>query len=161
MQTTPIQAQASALLRRARIGIAYAAERRHAHGFQFWQGYASAAADLLDGKSARMAARDAELADQPQTRHEAAGAALSESAKDLTMAQVRQILAAQRAEVATDAVAHADVCAGEILKHDMVAGIDGDDEHAPARVRMGDGSGAHGCCSAIEEKAIVAQGGAA
>lgn len=160
MSAPTMQEQAAALLRRARVGIAFAAACDNEHGFQFWQGYAEAAADMLSGKTVAMAQRDAELADQPQTRHEAAGAALPESTKNLTMAQVRQILATQCAKVAPDSVANVDVCAGEVLEHSVVAGVNGN-EHAPARVHVGDGSGAHGCCSAIEEKAIVAQGGTA
>lgn len=155
--TYSTQAQAAALRRRARIGIAFAAACNNQAGFDFWQGYAAAASDLLDGKSADMARRDAGLANQPQTRHEAAGAALPKSTKNLTLAQVRQILATQRAEVAADAVPDIDFGAREVLKDDMVAGVDGNDEHAVARVHMGDGADAHSLCSASDEAAIVAQ----
>lgn len=154
------EAQATALARRARIGLAYAAECNSEECFYFWRGYGAAAEDILSGKSADMTLNDAALANEPQTRHEAAGAALPESTKNLTLAQVRQILATQGSEIATDTVAHADVGAGEVFKHNVVPAVNGNDEHASTGVDVRDGSGAHGLFS-TGETAIVAQQGPA
>ena len=95
MTAPTMQEQANAMLRRARVGIVFAAEFDNEQSFQFWSGYADAATNILEGISASMAVRDAEQAGQPQTRHKDAGAILPKSTKGLTLAQVRQIIAIQ------------------------------------------------------------------
>lgn len=97
--------QAKALRHRARTGMAIAATKDLYGRFRFWQGYADCAEAMMQGLGKDAASKDRDLANEPQTSAQAAGAALPERTKDLTIAQVRQILAAQRVEMPTDAVA--------------------------------------------------------
>lgn len=136
-----------ALLRRGRCGIAGTAFTNNAAALEFWKGYTEAARDLIAGVGALAAANDELNSSDAQTGLQAAGACLPERTKGLTLAHVRQILSAQGIEVATDAVPHVDLSAGEVLEHNVVPRVDGDDEHPVARVHMRHCSDGHGLSS--------------
>ena len=163
MQTTTAQAEAHALLGRARRGILISAINGAGDRFYFWQGAASAAEDIINGNASRMAANDAKnLSDQEQTSLEAAWAALPVGVKHLTMADVQQLLAAQGIESAADLVAHRDIGAGQVLKNNEVAPITQlQDEHAQARADVGNGTGLHCMASCSGKAAMVGQQGGA
>lgn len=140
-------AQVAAIHSRGRRGIVATAFTNNAAALEFWKGYTEAARDLTNGVGALAAAKDELTSGDPQTGLQTAGACLPESTKGLTLIHVRQLLAAQGVEVTTDAVPHADLSAGEVLEHNVIARVDGDDEHPVARVHMRHCSDGHCFCS--------------
>lgn len=154
-------AAATALQRRARLGIVAAAAANNPYNLRYWQGCAGAAADMLNGRADQMAAKDAAAssANQPQTGLQAAVAALPERAEQLTMAEVQQILTAQGVEIASDLVAELDIRTGEVFKHRELPGIvDTHDEHAATRVEMGHCACGHGSILSKETQAPIVPG---
>ena len=152
-----------AIKRRARIGIVVAALDDNESHLQFWVGVDDAAQALINGSAARMAEKDAQtLPNQEQTSLQAAAAALPVCVKNLTMAEVQQLLAAQGFKAPADLVAHRDIGAGQVFKNDEVALIaDLQDEHAQARADVGNGTGLHCMGSSAGKAAMVGQQGGA
>lgn len=145
----------AALLRLGRSGIIATAFTNNASALEFWKGYTEAARDLMSGVGAIAAAKDALTSGYAQTDLQAAGACLPERTKGLTLAQVREILAAQGIEVATDAISHTDIGAGEVLEDNVVPRVDCDDEHPVARVHMRHSSDGHGRSSTNQSDASL------
>ena len=152
---TEAPTQAQALLRRGRSGIAGTAFTNNAAALEFWKGYTEAARDLIHGIGALAEAKDELASGDPQTSLQAAGACLPERTKGLTLAQVRQLLTAQGFEVTMDAITHTDLRAGEVLEHNVVPRVDGDDEHPVARVHMRHCSDGHGLSSPNQSEASL------
>lgn len=123
----------------------------------FWRGYAKGLEDLLYGIGALAAAKDAAKLPEshPQAVLQAAGACLTKRAESIAITQVDQVLAPEGVEVAANPVGHAHIGAGEVLKHRVVAGINGDDKHSIARIDMRDGSNSHGCYPPSESAASL------
>jgi hypothetical protein len=143
---TPAQLAALALRRRALTGIVAAGLQGNTSNLRFWQGITAAADDIISGRADQLAAIDAAaaLANERQTRLKAAVAALPVSAKNLSMAEVQQILAAQGVELSPDLVANGNLGAGEVLENDIPAVVvDAHNKHAAARVDMGHSAGQH------------------
>ncbi|MBD9407158.1 hypothetical protein IB236_17570 [Acidovorax sp. ACV02] len=150
-------AHAAAVLRRGQLGIAATAYTNNAATFEFWKGYTEAARDLINGVGALAAAKDELTGSDAQTDLQAAGACLPERTKGLTLAQVREFLAAQGIEVAPDAISHTDIGAGEIFENNVVPRVDCDDEHPVARVHMRHSSDSHGLSSTNQGEASLDQ----
>lgn len=150
-------AHAAAILRGGQMGIVATAFTNNAAALEFWKGYTEAARDLINGVGALAATKDELTGNDAQTSLQAAGACLPKRTKDLTLTQVRQFLAAQGIEVATNTIPHADLSAGEVLKHGVVPRVDGDDEHPVARVHVLHSPDGHGPSSTNQSEASLDQ----
>lgn len=155
-------AAVQALQHRARLSMLCAslgAKTGKSERFENARLYAKALAEVLNGVGQTLADRDARLGGyEAQGELQAAVARLPVGFERLSMSEVRELLAGHLVAYCPNLVADFEADAVQQLIHSMVPVVKLDDEHAIARVYMGDGAGLHSAAS--DGSAIVAQGGA-
>lgn len=124
----------------------------------YWRGFAGCAAALLNGTASIMANHDLS-ANEPKRRIEAALARFPADLERLTLVEMKSLLWAQGVEFASDLITDRDVDAVKQFVNGMRPIVKPDDEHAIARVDVGDGSGVHAASPVVTP--IVSQGGVA
>jgi len=157
---TTLSPAAAALRHRALTGMLFNALAcpTRPEGFNFWQGYAKALADLANGTGDKLSSKDGGSGYQLPGYVAVAARCLGDDVYRLTRAEVLDRLASAGIEVATDALAALDVVAAHQLENGAVATVDLHDEHAADAVVVGDGSLLnHGSASGGTLNVIVAE----
>lgn len=156
------QPQCDALRHRAHTGMLFNVllQSERPQQFDFWQGYAKAAADMAKGTATRLALKDASLGgyETPRSLTAAAGC-LGDDIYRLTRTQVVERLASAGFKVPADPLADGDVIPAQQFKDGAIAPLDLNDEHPAQAVVVSDGANRHDASHV--DAAIVAQGGAA
>lgn len=151
----------TALRNRAKTGLLFAATVNCHITFDRWYGYLAALRDLESGVGPKLAAKDACCESgtyEPPGIFKAAWPALPEDIEALTLANVRELLAAQGMEIAGDDIADSQINAVQQLKDGEVSATELNDEHASALIDGNNGSCLH---AASCDQAIVSQEGGA
>lgn len=142
-----MMAAATALLRRARMGLLLAAAGIGRDRFEFWQGYAKGVKDMAGSTGQRLADKDAASAYVPLGGFEAAAEHLHHDIEVLTRVEVANLLAKAGVEIAAQPLPDLDVVAAHQLQDGELPTGHAHSEHAAARVVKGDRSD-HGCAPA-------------
>lgn len=151
----------TALRNRAKTALLSAATINRHFIFERSMGYLKALSDLESGVGQKLAAKDASSESgtyEPLSMFKAAWPALPEDIEALTLANVRELLAAQGMEIAGDDIADSQINAVQQLKDGEVSATELNDEHASALIDGNNGSCLH---AASCDQAIVSQEGGA